>query len=128
MLARHGDPAANLIVVLRGEVTAETSTGLSIPKQTYSYNKLSQVSGVNGATIGYDTAGNLTRVPGGAELAYNADDEVTSLTKGASTATYTYNKDGSRITSKGATATTYSYNQAQELSGYTVGATSASYA
>jgi RHS repeat-associated protein len=110
-----------------GQVTAETSTGLGVPKQAYSYNKLSQVTGLNGAAIGYDAADNLTRVPGGVTQAYNPADEVTGQTTGGSTISYTYNKDGSRAGGSGPHAVSYAYDQEQELTGYTSGTTTAAY-
>jgi RHS repeat-associated protein len=129
-LARAGTTLASLTDTRNpdDQVTAETSTGLGLAKQTYGYNKLGQVSGFNGTTLGYDAADDLTQAPGGATLAYNADGEATSRTAGGSTTSYTYNADGSRTGSSGATTAGYAYDQAQELTGYTAGGTTASYA
>ena len=129
-LAKTGTTLASLTDTRNtdDQVTAETSTGLGLAKQTYSYNKLSQVSSANGTALGYDAADNLTQAPGGATLTYNADDQATSETVGGSTTSYTYNPDGSRTSSSGASTASYTYDQAQELTGYTSGATTASYA
>ena len=112
---------------LDNQVTTESSTGLDAAKQAYTYNKLGEVSGINGTAISYDGSDNITATPDGAAQAYNAASELTSRTISGTTTTYTYNADGSRTRSNGTPGITYSYDQAQELTGYTSGTISASY-
>ena len=103
------------------EVTAETTTGLGA-SQTYAYNTLGQVTANNVATIGYDAADNLVKTPDGVAQTYDTANEITKRAVGATTTTYTYNKDGSRTAGAG-----LSYNQEQQLTGYTASTMTATY-
>jgi RHS repeat-associated protein len=117
-----------------GQVTADISAGN--PPQAYAYTSAGQLASAGGGQYQYDQDGNLTRLPGGTSLSYNAADQLLTLTRpaagsaaqppaGPATTSYGYDRNGNRtsITPPGQPAITLSYNQAGQLTAYGTTAT-----
>ena len=88
----------------KGQLASETSTGTGTgqPNQTYTYTPLSQLASVNTAALGYDPTGNVTQLPAGGSLTYNAASELTALkTADGDTTTYNYDTAGDRTAVSG---------------------------
>jgi RHS repeat-associated protein len=102
----------------------QTLNGTVIPKQTYTYDGLNQLSKVNAGTYGYDVARNLTAMPG-ATLTYNAAHQLTSMSDASGVTTFAYDNTGNRTqkSPSAGTAVTYTYDQANRLIGYGANAT-----
>jgi len=100
-----------------GQLTGDTSTGLGQPAQTYGYDSLNRLTGVNTGTYSYDNADNLTGLTSGATLAYDTASQVTSMSSGGSSVAYSYNADGDRTQGgvPGGALYGYSYDQADRL-------------
>jgi len=90
-----------------GRLTSETSTGVGQSAQTYAYTPLNQLASVNTAALSYDPTGNVTQLPTGGALTYDAASAVTSAagTNGLTT-TFSYDQAGDRTSSTGANVAT----------------------
>lgn len=95
------------------------------PQQTYGYtsrNQLASVTPAGGSAVGYtyDKAGEPTRL-GAATLTADAASEVTKLTQGGTSTTYSYDLRGDRtqIAVSGGATVNYSYNGANQLTSVT---------
>jgi RHS repeat-associated protein len=116
--------------VAGGYLFSLAAVGTSAPREaslTYSYDKLSRLTGVAGptstTTYGYDPAGNrLSKVLGGTTTSY-AYDRADRLTS-AGGASVTVNANGNQ-TAKGADS--YTYDQANRLKSVTVGGVTTTY-
>jgi RHS repeat-associated protein len=117
-----------------GRLTSETTTGVSTPDQTYTYNNLNQLTASGSTdtptTYGYNPGNNITNrgtTSGGtaSTLVYNAADQacwsspstISNPTCGSPSTdatTYTYDSRGNR-TSSTAPSSSYTYNQANQL-------------
>jgi RHS repeat-associated protein len=97
--------------------------------ETYGYTSLNQVSSVNQATYQYDPGDNLT-MSGGAALAYDQANELTSLVNGSGTTAFGYDVRGNRTSQTPPVGATihYTYDQANRLTAYGAGSTTAQYA
>ena len=90
-----------------GNRTSMTMTQPLVPKMdmvddNFTHNEGNQVTSHNSATFTYDGNGNRTaRIDGTVttQYAYNYDDMLTMVTKGADTYEYNYNSDGMRLSS-----------------------------
>jgi RHS repeat-associated protein len=94
---------------------AGTGQGLS---ETYSYNTINQLTAVNSSPYTYDAADNITKLNNGATLGYDAANEATSYTpSGGQATTFTYDKQGNRLTglSSVGAGLSYTYDQANRL-------------
>jgi RHS repeat-associated protein len=93
---------------LVGNITSKAGVG-----NTYNYNQPAGAGGpyaVRNAGYTYDNNGNMTAMPGGGSrtLAWNTENQPTSITSGGATETYTYDADNSRIKKvRGNTSTYY---------------------
>jgi RHS repeat-associated protein len=110
------------------QLTGTTPQGLPGTAETYSYDTLNQLVGVNTDSYAYDHAGNTTTLTNGATLTYDAADQPTGYTTTAGTTTITYDPQGNRLTgpAPGGTAT-YAYDQANHLTTATTSAATSSY-
>jgi RHS repeat-associated protein len=98
-----------------GQLTSTTPTGTGQGgNETYGYNSLNQLTGVNSSSYGYDAADNITGLANGATLGYDAANEATSFTAAGGSATALgYDSQGNRIS--GLNGVSYSYDQANRL-------------
>jgi RHS repeat-associated protein len=109
-----------------GETRAATTSGTAItaPDQTYSYNSLGQLTGVNNANYSYNLAGDpvalgdpiFTQGFGGADQIIGHEIDSTSGVN------YDFNARGDRTTATAAPSgntTSYAYDQANHLTSYT---------
>jgi len=103
-----------------GQLSKETSTGLNQPAQSYSYDQLDRLTGVNSSSYSYDAADHMTKLISGASLNYDAASQLTSMTRGGATTNFTYDSRGNRLKglSPEGTAATYTYDQADRLTGF----------
>ncbi len=104
---------------------AVTLNAVAQPKETYGYDKRSQLTTINTAALyGYDAADNMTKMPG-ATLAYDVANQLTSLTQGTSVTKFSYDSRGNRTsrTLPTGTVTKYGYDQASRLTSYGTTAT-----
>jgi RHS repeat-associated protein len=120
-------------------ITQATATGSTAgPNESYGYNDLDQLSqyttsaaGVSSGTLTYDADGNLTGLPGGTTLSYDAADELTATSApGMVSNTYGYDARGDRtsVTPSFGLNQSMAYNQAGELTGFTWGTNTTHYA
>jgi RHS repeat-associated protein len=119
------------------QLTGETDSGVPQVAQPYTYTALNQVKAAGSASYAYDAADNLTTLTNGTTQLFDAADEVcwsasttgTSCTSPPSGATtYTYDSRGDRTKSTtGSTSITYGYDEASRLSSYTSSSESATY-
>ena len=102
------------------QVTKETSSGLNQLSQSYSYDQLNRLTGVNSSSYGYDAADNITKLISGASLNYDAAGELTSMAQPGRTTNFSYDSRGNRLNglSPQGTAATYTYDQADRLTGF----------
>jgi len=94
-----------------GLLASATATGVTQPAQSYGYGALGQLANVNDGTYSYDSADNLTAMPGGPVLACDDANQIT-------TAPYDHDSRGNRTA--GLTLgeeTAYTYDQANRLVG-----------
>jgi YD repeat-containing protein len=99
------------------QVTQVVPTGVGQSTQSYTYTSLDQLATLNSAPYTYDAANNLTALPSGATLAYNAASEITRETVGSTTTPFTYDPSGNRtqgLNPLGGTGQ-YTDNQANQL-------------
>ncbi len=104
---------------------AVTLNAVAQPKETYGYDKRSQLTTINTSPLyGYDAADNMTKMPG-ATLAYDMANQLTSLTQGTSVTKFGYDARGNRTsrTLPTGTVTKYGYDQASRLTAYGASAT-----
>jgi len=103
-----------------GQITSEASTGLGQSSQSYSYDQVNRLTGINGSNYGYDAADQIVKLASGATMAYDAAGEVTSLTRFGAQTAFTYDARGNRVSgvSPEGTAATYTYDQANRLTGF----------
>ena len=99
------------------QVTQIVPTGVGQSTQSYTYTTLNQLATLNSAPYTYDAANNLTGLPSGATLAYNAASEIASETVGSTTAPFTYDANGNRTQGLDpfSLAGSYAYNQPNQL-------------
>lgn len=112
-----------------GQLTSSASTGaLNQPTETYGYDQNSRLSSVNGSSLTYDHADNITKTQDQATQAYDSASQLTSRTIGGVTTTYGYDTGGNRTsaTTSGQT-TTLGYDLADRMKSYAKGTTSATY-
>src|SRR5579875_3391332 len=124
-----------------GQVNSSTDQ-LPGLRKSYSYNSLNQLTSQTTSnraqtTWSYDGAGNITGMQDtGSNISEtfgydSGDNQLTSLQATGSNAfneTYSYNANGDRTGMSGTQSATYGYSQAGELTSFTQGSTSASYA
>ncbi|HEU5477538.1 MAG TPA: RHS repeat-associated core domain-containing protein [Gaiellaceae bacterium] len=80
-----------------GQLTGETPTGSGQgSNQSYAYDSLNQLTGVNSSNYSYDAADNLTGLISGASQSYNAANQLTSSTLNGTTSSYSYSPEGNR--------------------------------
>jgi RHS repeat-associated protein len=98
-----------------GQLTSTTPTGTGQgSNETYTYSKLNQLNALNGSPYTYDAADNLTKLSNGATLAYDAANEATSYTpQSGSATTLTYDQRGNRLND--VNGHDYTYDQANRL-------------
>ena len=104
-----------------GELNSTTTSGtaISAPAETYTYNPLSQLTGINTTTDGYDNAGDPTTL-GPTTQTFNAAGQLSTSITGTAGTSYSYNPRGDRTSATGpAGTTTYGYNQTNQLTSYT---------
>ena len=65
---------------LNGNLTSLTYPNGQTAAQNYSYTQLGQLASDNGASYGYDPAGDMTQVAGGTQQTFNAGSELQSAT------------------------------------------------
>ena len=63
-----------------GQLTSDTSTGVSASPQSYGYTALDQLASQNGSNYGYDHADNLTQLSNGTTQTYDVANELLSST------------------------------------------------
>jgi RHS repeat-associated protein len=104
-------------------------TGAAQPPDTYAYTPLNQLSTVNNSSYAYDAADNLTQLTSGGTLSYNTADEAKTLTQSSTTTQFGYDLRGNRITGTPSSGpgTGYTYDQANRLTSYANGSTTAAY-
>ena len=103
---------------LNGQLTSTTPTGVTGGNETYPYNQLNQLAGVNTTTYTRDAADNLTKLINGTTQTFDAANQLTAATNAAATTTHTNDGLGSRTASTPPVGdkTNYAYDQAQRLS------------
>lgn len=100
-----------------GNLTKTTTTGITQPVETYKYSPRDQITGVNTGIYGYDQAGNITSLIGGATLAYDNANQPTSYIQSGVTTPITHDQQGNRLSGpgRGTTTAAYTWNQGNEL-------------
>jgi RHS repeat-associated protein len=110
-----------------GTILSETDTpASSASPATYTYDADSRVTSMTpgtGATANYsyEASGSLTTLPTGGTGTYDNAGELTSSAVNGTTTSYTYDKDGERLseTSGGSTVASGTWNGAGQLTSYT---------
>jgi RHS repeat-associated protein len=122
-----------------GQLSSTSTTGLSVPSESYGYTALQQLSSVNTSGYGHDAADNLTGLPSGGNQGFDTANEVCWATGSAATGscsspptgatTFSYDTRGNRVGSVPASGSSKSFgwDQASRLTSYGSGTTSASY-
>jgi YD repeat-containing protein len=111
---------------LTSEVAA--GSGITAVNDTYAYDPVDRVTSVNKKSYGYDAADEVTRLTSGATLTYDTANELTTDTKGTTSSTFGYDPRGNRTSStEGTTTTAYGYDQANRLTSFVSGTKNASY-
>jgi RHS repeat-associated protein len=108
-----------------------SATQTNQPTVTYSYDALNQLTQDAQGSDAYDPAGNLIKLSSTTSLAYNAGDELTSSSTGKSGATtYSYDAERQRTATTPSTgpASNLTFDQTGNLTRYSHGSTSATYA
>ncbi len=118
--AAGGTTLASLVYTrdANSQLASSTATGLPGGNESYSYNQLEQLTGVNAGSYSYDAAGNLTTLLNGATLGYDRANEATSFTPaGGQAVSLQYDARGDRTAGPGTAgaAATYVYDQASQL-------------
>lgn len=110
-------------------LNSQSATGVPQPNETYGYSPLNQLRTINTASYGYDAADNITQLTSGATLSYDNGNELTKLTQGTSSTAFGYDQRGNRtsMTPSSGSPTTYTYDQANRLTAYSSGSTAANY-
>jgi RHS repeat-associated protein len=116
-----------------GQLNTVTASGPDAePNNTITYNTSGQfkTDTTSSAPYNYDNTGAITATGDGATLTYDSANELQNVTGPGSAATsYSYDARGNRTTATPTTgtATSYNYNEANQLTQYTHGTTTASY-
>jgi len=111
-----------------GQVTSETDTGTpGAGTATSTYNSMNDLTANNGNSYSYSSAQNLTTSPSGESEQYNAGDGVcwqgtgsgacSSPPSGATTYSYSNEKNRTSTLPSSGTSDAYTYNPANELTG-----------
>ena len=104
---------------LSGEMTRQSIAGTALfpsaANGTATINSLNQLSDWAGAVYTYDEDGNLTSAGGRFSALYDAENHLTSLTRGGSTETYGYNGLGQRVSRTASTSQFYLYDRSGRL-------------
>lgn len=104
---------------LAGEMVSQSIAGTAIfpamPAGTAAINSLNQISNWSGAAYTYDVDGNLTTAGGRFTAIYDVENRLTSLIRGTSTFSYSYNGLGHRVSRTGGSARKYLYDRAGQL-------------
>ena len=79
-----------------GRITGVHSTGLGDPDHAYSYGIQARLGSYDGSPVTFDSRSNVTRLPDGSSLSYDAGDQLTSLLRGGLVSTFSYDADGRR--------------------------------
>jgi len=110
-------------------LSGQSATGVSQPNETYGYSPLNQLRTVNTASYGYNAADNITQLTSGATLSYDNANELTTQTQGTSSTAFGYDQRGNRtgMTPASGTPATYAYDQVNRLTAYGSGSTTANY-
>jgi YD repeat-containing protein len=82
---------------LAGDISGETSIGLGQGSQSFTVNANGWVDSENGAPITYNLRGDVTLMPSGATLTYDADGQAVSLDSNGTQSTFTNDPDGRRV-------------------------------
>lgn len=108
------------------QVASETRSGLPGAAQSYTYNKLNQLTQAGTSAYAYDSADNPTTLASATPLTYDAANELTQTPS----ATLSYDGIGERTGASptGGTSSTLAYDQAGRLTSFTKGTTNATYA
>jgi RHS repeat-associated protein len=111
---------------LNDQVASDTPTGLPGAAQSFTYDKLNQLTLAGTKAYSYDAADNATTLAGLTPLVYDAANEL----KQTPAAAYTYDGVGERATVQPTTGSgaTFGYDQAARLTAFTKGAATTTYA
>ena len=125
-------PRSTTAATTHNQVTWTTSTGVPVDNDTYGYNTLNQLTGVDGGTsYSYDPAGDPTSTPSAASQSFDAAGQLCWSSTTASTnacddppsgaTVYSYNDRGDRTAATPATggATDYGWDEADQLASVT---------
>ncbi len=85
-----------------GRITTVQSTGLGDPSHTYGYDIQARLGSYDGSLVGFDSRNNVTRLPDGSTLNYDAADQLTSMQAGTVGSTFSYDANGRRTSRGGA--------------------------
>lgn len=112
-----------------GQLLSTTTTGLSQPSESYTYNQLNQLTKVNNSSYAYDAADDPTTL-GSTGVGYDAASEATSLTLGGTTTPINYDPRGNRLNgiANSVAPINYAYDQANRLTRVQTGTGAASVA
>ena len=104
-----------------GRITSVHSTGLGDPDHSYSYGIQARLGSYDASPVTFDSRSNVTRLPDGSSLSYDAGDQLTSMLGGGLVSTFSYDADGRRTgsSSSAASALSYGWSAAGDLSSFT---------
>ncbi len=111
-----------------GRITAVDSTGLSSGPQSYSYDGNGRLGAENATPVSFDSRNNVTGLPDGSTLSYDAADQLVSRLAGGLSTSYTVNGDGERTgSSSSAQSLSYAWSVAGDLTSFTGNGATTSY-
>ena len=112
-----------------GRITAVHTTGLGQADQSYGYDAKGRLGAENANLLSFDSRDNLTHLPNGSDLHYDAADQLTSMLGGGVLSTFTYDANGRRTgSSSAASALSYGWNASGDMTSFSDNGTTTSYA
>jgi RHS repeat-associated protein len=108
------------------QITSTNQSGTGQTNQAYTYDQNGRLTSENGAAFSYDSRGNPTALATGAQLTYNAGDELTSMSTAAGGTKFTFDANGERTGAAlpDGTSLTYGYDAAGNMTSFNGGSTS----
>lgn len=111
-----------------GRITSVDSTGLGDPHHAYTYDANGRLASYDGSPVAFDSRDNVTQLPDGSTLNYDAADQITSMQTLGLSSTFSYDADGRRIASgSAASGRTFGWNAAGDLTSFTDNGTTTTY-
>jgi len=103
-----------------GAITSAESTGLGDPHHAYDYDLRARLGSYDGSPVTFDSRNNVTRLPDGSTLSYDAADQLTSMQSPVLLSTFTQDADGNRTASSSpGSVHSYGWNSAGDLTSFT---------